>query len=207
MVKVLKLTRGVWLAVLSGTLALSIGACAKKQTDAPSATDTQAASSSTADATTPPPPAADPDSDFFDKAAEGGMAEVEAGKLAQEKASSAEVKKFGAMMVTDHTQANDKLKAIAANHGVTLPTDLNEEHRTMKENLSGLSGKDFDKEYIAGQIKDHQTVAELLRTESASGQNPDAKAFAAETLPTVEAHLQQAQSLGKKLKIKMDEPK
>lgn len=196
------------LAIALSSLTLTLGACAKKQTDTPPAADASTAdAAATPDATAVPPAASDPDKDFFDKAAEGGMAEVEAGKLAQEKASSAEVKKFGAMMVTDHTQANDKLKAIADNHGLTLPVALNDEHRMMKENLGGLSGKDFDREYIAGQIKDHETVADLLRSESASGQNPDAKAFAAETLPTVEAHLQQAQSLGKKLKIKMDDPK
>jgi putative membrane protein len=190
------------------TLTLALAGCGKKNADTPVAAETPVADSAahTPDATATPEATPDPDQGFFDKAAEGGMAEVEAGQLAQEKASSAEVKKFGAMMVTDHTQANDKLTAIAANHNVTLPTDLNAEHQQMKDTLGGLSGKEFDKQYIAGQIKDHRTVAELLRTESTSGQNPDAKAFAAETLPTVEAHLRQAESLGKKLKVKLDPP-
>ena len=71
----------------------------------------------------------------------------------------------------------------------------------MKAKLSGLSGKEFDKEYVRGQIMDHQATVELLRTESTSGENPDAKAFATETLPTVEAHLKKAQDLGKKLGV------
>lgn len=191
-------------AILLSALILTVSACGRKEASdsaaAGPATDT-ASQSEMATAAPDASATANQDQAFFDKAAEGGMAEVEAGSLAQEKASSSDVKKFGAMMVQDHTQANEKLKGIAAAHGVTLPTSLNAEHDAMKMRLAGLSGNEFDKEYIRGQIKDHEATVELLRTESASGENTDAKAFAAETLPTVEAHLKRAQELGAKLKV------
>jgi putative membrane protein len=164
------------------------------QTDAAPADQSGAAS---AESATPPTQ----DQTFFEQAAEGGMAEVEAGQLAQEKGSSKSVKDFAAMMVKDHTEANDKLKTIAASHSVTLPTALSAQHQEMKTRLSGLSGKDFDKEYMRGQVQDHETTVSLLRTESESGQNADAKAFASETLPTVEAHLKKAQDIASKLGV------
>jgi putative membrane protein len=141
------------------------------------------------------------DESFFQNAAEGGMAEVEAGKLAQSKGSSAGVKSFAAMMVKDHSAANEKLQKIAADSGVTLPTQLNAEHQAMKAKLSGLSGDAFDKEYLRGQLKDHEVTVSLLRTEIDSGQNADAKAFASQTLPTVETHLQTVKELAAKAGI------
>jgi putative membrane protein len=142
---------------------------------------------------------ANADQSFFEGAAEGGMAEVETGKLAQSKGSSREVKRFGEMMVTDHTKANDRLMKIAADHGITLPTALNAEHQAMRTKLEGLSGAAFDKEYIQGQIRDHEATIALFKAEIDGGQNADAKAFATETLPTVEAHLKRAKEIAAKV--------
>ena len=185
---------------------LTIGGCARKSNEnATTAPESPETSSAPADqsgaASAESAMSSAQDQSFFDQAAEGGMAEVEAGQLAHEKGSSNDVKNFATMMVKDHTEANDKLKTIASTHSVTLPTALSPMHQEMKTKLSGLSGKDFDKEYIRGQIQDHETTVALLRTESESGQNADAKAFASETLPTVEAHLKKAQDIGKKLGV------
>jgi putative membrane protein len=136
-----------------------------------------------------------PDAAFYKKAAEGGMAEVEMGKLAQEKSSTASVKEFGAMMVADHSAANQKLKAIAAGKNIKLPMSISVGQTATKTKLEALSGATFDKSYIKGMVKDHQEDIKEFQTEATSGQDPDARAYAATTLPTLTAHLKKIQSI------------
>jgi putative membrane protein len=133
--------------------------------------------------------AADPDASFYKNAAEGGIAEVEAGHLAQDKGNSQQVKDFGAMMVKDHSAANAKLQALAASKTITLPTTSGVEQMAAKTKLKVLSGETFDKSYVKGQVGAHQDTIALFEKEISSGQDPDAKAFATATLPTVRAHL------------------
>jgi putative membrane protein len=133
--------------------------------------------------------ASNPDASFFKHAAEGGIAEVDAGNLAQQKASSQNVKDFGAMMVKDHSAANEKLQAIAASKDVTLPTSASVGQMASKAKLDMLSGSTFDASYIKGQVRAHERTLELFRKEITAGQDAEAKAFAKETLPTVKAHL------------------
>jgi putative membrane protein len=147
-----------------------------------------------ADSSTPAANAAS-DHSFYAKATAGGMAEVEAGKLAQTKGSSSAVREFGAMMVRDHTTASEKLKQIAARKNVTLPTEPDEKHKAMKRELEAVSGQAFDAAYIKGQIADHEATEALLKQEIESGTDADAKAWATATLPTVSAHLKQARGL------------
>ena len=130
-----------------------------------------------------------PDAAFYKKAAEGGIAEVEAGKLAQSKGDSQKVKDFGAMMVKDHSAANAKLEDLAATKGVTLPNTSSVRQMATKAKLEVLTGDTFDKAYIKAQVRAHQSTATLFRKEIASGQDPDAQSFAKATLPTVRSHL------------------
>jgi len=130
-----------------------------------------------------------PDKSFYEHAAEGGMAEVEAGKLAQKNGSSQAVKDFGAMMVKDHSEANDKLKELAESKSVKLPEGPSMAQKTKGKMLEMKSGTSFDKDYIEGQIKAHKDTLELLRKEIDSGKDADAKKFAAEIQPKVEEHL------------------
>ncbi len=138
---------------------------------------------------------ASPDSSFYKQAAEAGIAEVDAGNLATQKATDAKVKEFGAMMVKDHTAANDKLKALAATKSVTLPKRASVGQMATQTKLKALSGETFDKSYIKGQVKAHQDTIALLEKEVASGQDAGAKAFAQSTLPTVQAHLKAINSI------------
>jgi putative membrane protein len=133
--------------------------------------------------------ASNPDASFYKHAAEGGIAEVEAGRMAQEKGNSQQVKDFGAMMVKDHTAANDKLQSIAASKNITLPTSSSVGQMAAKAKLDVLSGATFDKSYVKGQVTAHRDTVALFRKEISSGQDADAKAFATATLPTVRAHL------------------
>jgi len=138
------------------------------------------------------------DQKFMKQAADGGMAEVELGQLAVEKAASPEVKKFGQRMVDDHGKANEQLKSIAGRKGVTLPSQPSARHQATKDELSKLAGEQFDNAYMAEMLKDHQKDVAEFRRASESAKDPDVKNFAAQTLPTLQDHLKQAQSLAPK---------
>jgi len=133
--------------------------------------------------------ASTPDESFFKDAAQAGMAEVSAGRTAEQKGTSPAVKEFAAMMVKDHSAANAKLKKIAMAKGVELPDSPSMMQKAMNKKTDLHSGASFDKDYIQGQIKAHKDTIELLQKEIDTGQDPQGKAFATETLPKVKAHL------------------
>jgi len=139
------------------------------------------------------------DQHFIEEAADGGMAEVELGQLAAEKATSPDVKQFAERMVKDHSQANDQLKQIAMEKGVTLPSSPSKKTEATKDKLSKLNGAAFDRAYMAGMVKDHRTDIAQFKKESTAGQDPDVKQFASQTLPTLQDHLKQAQSINPKM--------
>lgn len=144
--------------------------------------------------------AADPagaDGDFYAKAAAGGMAEVETGKLAQAKGNSPAVREFGEMMVRDHTKANDNLKQIAGRQNIELPTEPDAKHKAKKQQLEAASGAAFDSAYTQAQVADHEATESLLKQEIESGTDTEAKAWASEALPTVTAHLKRARELSR----------
>jgi len=135
------------------------------------------------------------DQDFVTKAAQGGLAEVDLGKIAEDRALAADVKKFGQQMVDDHGKANDELKTIASKAGATVPTEPSSSQKEMANSLKQKSGADFDKAYAKAMVKDHHEDIALFKTEAASGKDPDLKAFAQKTLPTLETHLKMAEAL------------
>jgi putative membrane protein len=128
-------------------------------------------------------------------AAAGGLAEVDAGKLAQQKGQNNAVKEFGGRMVRDHSQANDQLGAIAKAAGIPLPAEPDAEYKAKRTALEKLSGAQFDLVYMQNQVVDHQKTATLLQWEISFGQDADLQRFAAAALPTVLAHLQLAQNV------------
>src|SRR5881227_2042534 len=140
------------------------------------------------------------DKTFMKKAAKGGMMEVAMGKLAEQNGQSDDVKSFGEQMVTDHSKANDELKSIASQKGITLPTSMNSKQQSEYNRLSKLQGADFDREYMKMMVSDHRTDVNEFRKESERGSDPDIKAFASKTLPTLQEHLQMAESTDAKVK-------
>ena len=137
--------------------------------------------------------AASPDAAFVQKAAAGGMAEVEMGKLAQDKATVDQVKQFGARMVQDHGKANDELKQVAGTKGVQLPAGPDAKAQTEMKKMQSMSGAPFDKHYIDHMVADHKKDIAAFEAEAKSGKDPEVKAFAQKTLPTLKEHLQLAQ--------------
>lgn len=143
-----------------------------------------------------------PDSTFYKKAAEGGMSEIELGQLAQQKARNPAVKEFGAMMVNDHSAANEKLKALAASKQVVLPGSPSVMQKASRTKLDMMSGDSFDKSYVKAMIEDHKSDIKEFQKEASEGRDPQAKAFAAATLPTLQTHLQKVQSIAASAGIK-----
>jgi putative membrane protein len=166
------------------------GLNAQRSTETSSALPTNGAS-----AAKPSAGVAMADTKFMKEAAEGGMAEVALGQLAAEKASSSEVKKFGQRMVDDHSKANEELKQLASQKNVKLPQDLSAKDKATKSTLESLSGQQFDQAYMKDMVKDHKKDVSDFRRESRSARDPDVKKFATQTLPTLEEHLKQAESI------------
>jgi putative membrane protein len=139
------------------------------------------------------------DQTFVMKTANVGMAEVELGTLAMQKSAKSEVKQFGQMMVDDHTKAGEELKALAGQKGIAWPSDLDAAHKATRDKLSKLTGEAFDRAYMDAMVSGHRAAAQEFKAESQSGKDPDVKAWAAKTLPTIEMHLMHAQHVNQML--------
>jgi putative membrane protein len=139
---------------------------------------------------------------FMVKAARGSMSEVELGKLAQERAQSEDVKKFAQRLVADHGKANEELTALAQQKGVTLPADPAKPPGGGQQRLDKIAAPAFDREYVTHMLKDHRKDVAAFRKQAQKGSDPDVKAWAAKTLPTLEEHLRMAEELDRSFKQK-----
>ena len=152
------------------------------------------AAAQSASSAAPSSAVASADKTFMHKAAIGGMAEVEMGNLAQQKATSEQVKQFGARMAQDHSKANDELKQIAGSKGVALPTSLDKKSQDTMDKMKKLSGPAFDKAYMSDMVADHKHDIADFEKEAKGGKDADVKGFAAKTLPTLQEHLKMAEA-------------
>jgi putative membrane protein len=142
-----------------------------------------------------------PDASFYKSLAEGGIAEVRDGKLAQEKAADPKIKDFGAMMVKDHSAANQELMSLAQSKGVKLPDGPGMGADATKMKLDVVSGETFDKSYVKDQVKAHRDTVELLQKEISTGKDAQAKALAQKILPTVQSHLHAVEGMATSMGI------
>jgi putative membrane protein len=133
------------------------------------------------------------DKEFIKNAAELGLTEVETGRLAEQKATSPDLKKFGARMVADHSKVNDELMALAKAKGVDVKAELTSSQKKEVSGLSEKSGAEFDKEYREHQIKDHEKAIKAFTKASTDAKDPEVKAFAAKHLPHLQEHLMMIQ--------------
>lgn len=139
------------------------------------------------------------DTAFAMAAARGGLAEVEMGKLAAEKASNPDVKAFGQQMVEDHGKANKHLKSVAAKEHMTLPASMNAKQQSTYDTLKTKSGADFDKAYVDAMVKDHEADVKAFQREAENGKNDQIKNFASETLPVIQGHLEKIKGIQSKM--------
>jgi putative membrane protein len=140
------------------------------------------------------------DKKFMEKAAQAGMFEIEASKLATANAGSADVKSFATMMVTDHTAVAQELKTLADSKGVTLPADLPRGEKATIKDLQADKDAKFDKLYTDKvAVSAHQDAVKLFTGEVKDAKDPDVKAFAEKTLPALKAHLDKGMALRKSM--------
>jgi putative membrane protein len=123
----------------------------------------------------------DTDRKFIQEAANGGVAEVADGKVAEERGQSAEVKKIGARMVADHSKANNELVELVKKKGLSIDTS--------KGKPRNFDNAKFDRQYLASMEKDHETDIKVFEKEASSGDDADIKRWASKTLPTLKEHL------------------
>src|SRR6185295_3775991 len=135
-----------------------------------------------------------PDRAFVEEAAAGGAAEVEGGRMAEQRAAHDKVKQFGSRMVQDHSKANDELKELAAGKGLQLPSAPDPHSQEAMTKLQKLSGAEFDRAYMDHMVKDHKKDVAAFQKEASAGKDPQIKAFAAKTLPTLQDHLKMAEA-------------
>jgi len=154
-----------------------------------------AAFAQTPDSAAPAPKS--PDKMFLHKASMGGYAEVQLGQLAVQKGNSDDVKKFGQKMVDDHTALNDQMKPFVESAGLQPPTHLDKKDQAEYDKLSGLSGDDFDKEYIAFMVKDHHADLREFRREEATTTDASLKEAVGKGEAVIKEHTEMADKLAK----------
>ncbi len=177
--------------LLAGLTAASFGATAGAAPQATTGTSTAGKAKATASTAG----LAAHDRQFLMTLAKDNAAEIDLGRLVQDKGQSGDVKSFAKQMVDDHGKAGDELKDLASKKGVTVSDAPKPEAKTLHSRLDRLSGDAVDKAYIQAMVKDHKEAVALLKQEAKTGQDPDVRAFAEKTLPTIEHHLEQAQQL------------
>lgn len=152
---------------------------------------------------TPSRESVSPEQYFVTKATQGSLAEVEMGKLAQQRSQDPAVKKFAAQMVKDHEKAREQLTAIAGAKDLTVSTQLDGEHSTIMHRLGTKPPSEFDSEYGKQMIEAHEKAV-MLYSDAAALQDKELVAYAKKMLPTIEQHQQLAATLPAKLPARAD---
>ena len=135
------------------------------------------------------------DQTFLKEAAQGGLAEVQIGRLGAQKGQDQAVRQLGQKLVQDHSKANQELKLLAAQKSVTLPSEIPAEHQAAISHLKSLEGAEFDKAFKQHAIEDHQKDIQKFQTAARQSTDSDIKAFAQKTLPVLQQHLKMAQDI------------
>ena len=141
------------------------------------------------------------DREFVNKAAIGGVAEVELGRVATQRAARPSVRSFGQRMVTDHGRGNAELATLARSKGIDVSNTLDVTHQAMRDRLSGLSGADFDRAYMSEMVRDHTEDIALFERAAQTATDADIKAYAARSLPMLREHLALARQVNSEVAL------
>jgi len=139
------------------------------------------------------------DSEYLVAAAEVDLKEIELGKLAQTKSTNADVKALGKMMVDQHTKSSADTKTLAQSKNISLPMALTEKGQEAYNDLNKKSGNDFDKEYADMMVDGHKKTIEKMEKAAKDAKDPQIKQWAANMIPTLQAHLQHSEQVKAKV--------
>jgi putative membrane protein len=186
--------------LMLGLVVLAFQACKSGSSSSSTTDSTTVTKDSTTKVVASTAPVDKGDSTFVVTAAKDGMAEVAAGKMAQNQAVSQRVKNFATMMVTDHTKAGDELAAIAKSKNITLPSAPDADAQKMAADMGKMTGKSFDKDYVNGMVDGHEKAVKLFTDASQSLKDSTLRAFATRTLPTLKMHLDSIKAIKASMK-------
>ncbi len=184
-----------WMLIGGATLLLALAPACQKQ---PAQTATAEAVPGAAEMIS------SDDKEFMTKAAQGAMLQVALGQQVANKATNPDVKAFASKAAADHASANEELKQLAAKKGLSLPTQLEEDHQEDLEEIVKLSGAKLDAEYADEMVEDHEKDVKAFREASSDLKDPELRAWAAKTLPILESHLEDARQLKAKVAPESD---
>ena len=134
------------------------------------------------------------DEGFVEDMMTSSTTEIEVSQLAQEKAANAQVKAFAEEVVQDHQQASQNLRQVATQQNVQVTPDT-EAIQDAREELTDLSGAEFDRAYIDMMVQDHQDAVSEVEEKATDDANPEVQQWATRTLPTLREHLDRARQL------------
>ena len=140
------------------------------------------------------------DRDFIEDAAMGSLVEIQTAQVALRQAMTDDVKKLAQRLLDDHTKMNEKVRQVAQQKGITLPTDLDQKHRDHLTDLTKIPGVRFDREYVTDMVKDHEGDIKAFEKEVKDGKDAEIKELAVEALPTLREHLNLAKQAQDRLK-------
>lgn len=129
------------------------------------------------------------DQAFIMQAGQANLAEVMASQLALQNSTNPDVRAMATKMVQDHAKANADLAPIAASLGMTLPTAPSPQQQAVVDQLSTLSGSEFDAAYLQHMTQAHQEAVALFRAASEQATSPELQSYASTYLPSLEMHL------------------
>lgn len=141
----------------------------------------------------------DNDKKFLATAAQSDVNEIKLSQLAEQKATDPAVKNFASTMVKEHKKLSASMKPFADEWGLTPPTDMDSDHQKEADKLNGLSGKDFDKEYMSQMVSDHTKALSEFTSEAKDTKDMKFRAAVLKGKTVVAAHKNMAYDLKKKL--------
>lgn len=135
------------------------------------------------------------DDEFMKMVGTGGHNEMGLSQVIMDKGVTGAAKDFADKMMADHTKAGNELKPIAESKNVMLPTEMDAEHKALKDQMQSMSGEQLAEKYAQQMVTDHQNTVNVFQSEIQNGKDAEVKAFASKTLPTIQEHLEMAKKL------------
>jgi len=188
--------RLVQVAVLS--FGILISACDDKKTDGTAAVPSSEVTGNDAGAAAAAALSSD-DKSFITDATQGGLFEIALANVAQKSATTPDAKAFAGMMLSDHSKINDQIAVLATKKGMTVPAQLDSSKKSKVDDYSKMNGVALDKKYASDMVEDHEDDVKAFQKASSGLSDPDLKAFAASTLPTLQHHLDMAKAMDAKV--------
>jgi len=141
----------------------------------------------------------DDDKKFLANAAQADKNEIALSEVAEQKATNPAVKAFAEKMVREHKEMSESMKPFAEKWGINPPVEVDSDHQKELDKLNGLSGKDFDKEYMDQMVSDHSKALDAFTDEAKDTKDAKFKAAVLKGKTRVAAHKNMAYDLKKKL--------